>query len=147
MTQHHTLRRLAPACILLLVAGAACGSDDDKSTLTEAQYIEQANAVCAAGEEQLGPIFAEIFPKLDTATEAERQTATDGLLKVLGKQSDGLAALEIEVVDDGAHATPWVAGVGITSMSDRATEIGGVLSVGPAADGGGRVSARLPVLA
>ncbi len=55
--------------------------------------------------------------------------------------------LDIEVLDDGAGSLAWVAGVGITSMSDRATEIGGVLSVGPAASGGGRVAARLPVIA
>lgn len=55
--------------------------------------------------------------------------------------------LEIAVVDDGSLTTPWAPGMGITSMSDRATEIGGVLSAGPGDAGGGQVVARLPVLA
>jgi hypothetical protein len=93
MTKHHISRRLTPVCILLLVAGAGCGSDDS-GQLTEAQYRDQANAVCAAAEGELGPIFEAIFPKLDTATEEERQAATDGLLEVLGKEIDDLAALE-----------------------------------------------------
>ncbi len=91
MTNHHTLRRLAPAIILLSLGAASCGSDPD--TLTEAEYRDAANAVCTAAEAELGPIFGAIFPKLDSATEAERQTATDGLLEVLGKEIDDLAAL------------------------------------------------------
>lgn len=101
MTTHHSIRRLAPACILLVTVGAACGSDDD-DRLTEAQFRDKANAVCAAAETDLGPIFAEIFPKLDSATEAERQTATDGLLEVLGTEIDELAALKppASIADD-----------------------------------------------
>ncbi len=94
MTKHHSLRRLAPACILLVATGAACGSDAKKSQLTEAQYRDKANAVCTAAEGELRPIFEAIFPKLDSATEAERQTATDGLLTVLHKEIDDLAALQ-----------------------------------------------------
>jgi hypothetical protein len=96
MTTHHTFRRLAPACIFLVAAGAAgaaCGSADANGTLTEAQYRDKANAVCAAAEADLAPIFEAIFPKLATATEAERGTAADGLLQVLGKEIDDLAAL------------------------------------------------------
>ena len=96
MTKHSssTLRRLAPACILLLGAAAACGSDDDSKTLSEAEYRTKANAVCAAGEVQLGKVFEAIFPKLDTATEAERQAATDDLLVVIDKEIADLAALQ-----------------------------------------------------
>lgn len=54
-------------------------------------------------------------------------------------------ALEVEVVDDGPSNEPWTPGVGLTSMNERATEIGGSLRAGPSPRGGGRVLARLEV--
>lgn len=55
-------------------------------------------------------------------------------------------ALELTVTDDGgpAHA-PWRPGVGMASMRERATEIGGTCEIGPV-PAGGRVRARLPLL-
>jgi signal transduction histidine kinase len=79
---------------------------------------------------------------LEAMTNAARHAHATSVCVRLRRGDD----LAIEVVDDGSQSAPWVAGVGITSMSDRATEIGGVLSVGPSAAGGGRVSARLPLL-
>jgi signal transduction histidine kinase len=54
-------------------------------------------------------------------------------------------ALSIEVCDDGRGlpSTPR-AGVGLTSMQERADELGGSLSLGPAEEGGTRICARLP---
>jgi len=52
--------------------------------------------------------------------------------------------LVIEVVDDGATDEPWVPGVGLHSMSDRATELGGVFDAGPGPQGG-TVRVSLPV--
>lgn len=52
--------------------------------------------------------------------------------------------LRVEVVDDGTTGSRWVPGVGLTSMQERAAEVGGSLSAGPAEDGG-RVRAELPV--
>lgn len=54
--------------------------------------------------------------------------------------------LEIEVADDG-HSKPaeFRAGVGIRSMSERAGELGGTLTVGPAPGGGTCVRATLPL--
>ena len=100
MTTQHFPRRLASATIALTFAVTACGSDDN--TLSKSEYQKSANAVCAKAETQLEPIFGEIFPKLDTATEAERKTATDDLLKVLTKEIDDLAALEppASIADD-----------------------------------------------
>jgi signal transduction histidine kinase len=54
--------------------------------------------------------------------------------------------LEIEVVDDGRGieaGTP--SGVGLTSMRERASEVGGSCEITAATDGGTRVIARLPV--
>ncbi len=40
------------------------------------------------------PIFGEIFPRLDTATEAERQKSTDDLVAVIEAEIADLDALE-----------------------------------------------------
>ncbi len=52
--------------------------------------------------------------------------------------------LSLVVTDDGSGDGDWIAGVGLTSMRERLAELGGTVSAGPA-DGGGRVSARLPL--
>ena len=56
-------------------------------------------------------------------------------------------ALLVEVHDDGIGLPPdWHAGVGLTSMRERAVELGGTLRVEPAPIGGGTlVTASLPV--
>ncbi|TFV80195.1 histidine kinase [Blastococcus sp. CT_GayMR20] len=57
----------------------------------------------------------------------------------------GTDSLTVEVTDDGAGlpAAP-TAGVGLSSMRERAAEMGGSCSVEPGPDGGTRVLARLP---
>jgi two-component system, NarL family, sensor kinase len=57
----------------------------------------------------------------------------------------GTGGLEVGVDDDGAGEGPWVPGVGLTAMRERAEEVGGMLDTGPAPGGGGRVRAWLPV--
>ena len=54
-------------------------------------------------------------------------------------------ALEIAVDDDGPGGGCWQPGVGLTSMRERAAELGGSLLAAPD-DGGGHVRARLPLL-
>ena len=54
--------------------------------------------------------------------------------------------LQIEVSDDGMGLPPgWHAGVGLTSMRERAAELGGTLRVEPTVGGGTVVTASLPV--
>jgi len=54
--------------------------------------------------------------------------------------------LDVDVVDDGIGMAPGAGpGVGITSMRERATELGGTLTVGASAAGGTRVHAALPM--
>lgn len=53
-------------------------------------------------------------------------------------------ALEICVLDDGVPNGPWLPGVGLRAMRDRAVELGGSFSAGPTADGG-IVRASIPL--
>jgi signal transduction histidine kinase len=51
--------------------------------------------------------------------------------------------LVVKVVDDGPATTEWRPGVGLTSMRERAEELGGLLHAGPGL-GGGQIVAVLP---
>ena len=58
----------------------------------------------------------------------------------------GAGAVEVEVTDDGRGLPERpVPGVGLSSMRERAAELGGSCSVGPAAPSGTRVHAVLPL--
>lgn len=52
--------------------------------------------------------------------------------------------LDVLVRDDGAADTPWVAGVGLAAMHERADEVGGSLEIVTGHDGA-TVHARLPL--
>jgi two-component system, NarL family, sensor kinase len=54
-------------------------------------------------------------------------------------------AVRLTVADDGTGAAPWRPGVGLSSMSDRVGELGGTCTAGPGDDGGGLVTAVLPL--
>ena len=54
--------------------------------------------------------------------------------------------LEVEITDDGVGIPgDRVAGVGLSSMRERAEELGGTLAIEPGPEGGTRVLARLPL--
>jgi signal transduction histidine kinase len=55
--------------------------------------------------------------------------------------------LRIEVRDDGAQNAPWTPGVGLSSINERTSELGGACTAGPADDGGGRLLVELPLTA
>jgi signal transduction histidine kinase len=58
----------------------------------------------------------------------------------------GAGMLEVEIIDDGVGMPEdRVAGVGLSSMHERAEELGGTLAVEPKPEGGTRVLARLPL--
>ncbi|MGI5240908.1 ATP-binding protein [Dactylosporangium sp. CA-139066] len=49
-----------------------------------------------------------------------------------------------DVGDDGTSTGPWLPGVGVTAMRERAAELGGRRHAGPGPDGGA-VTARFPL--
>ncbi|MEV0618195.1 histidine kinase [Nonomuraea sp. NPDC050404] len=97
------------------------------------------------------------LPALPAATEAAAyRIAAEALTNAIrhsGADRIDLTAaiagpwLEVRVADDGAGlpAVPAREGVGLRSMTDRAEEIGGTLTLGPGPGGGTIVRARLPL--
>jgi signal transduction histidine kinase len=93
------------------------------------------------------------LPPLPAAVEvAAYRIATEALVNV-ARHADATSAevqvrcngsLELEVTDDGGPGGPWVPGVGLSSMRERADEVGGSVEVGPCGRGG-RVRARFPL--
>jgi signal transduction histidine kinase len=62
-------------------------------------------------------------------------------------QNGSNAILQIEIVDDGIGLPRDLrAGVGLRSMRERAEEVGGILTIEPAMNGGTHIRARLPVI-
>lgn len=96
------------------------------------------------------------LPTLPAAVEvAAYRIATEALTNVV-RHADARHAtvtvragdtltLTIDVADDGRRATAtWQRGVGLSSMRERADELGGTLTYGPTATGG-HVTATLPL--
>ncbi len=74
---------------------------------------------------------------MEALTNSTRHSRADAATVTLQIVDD---ALRVTVEDSGTHRGPWTPGVGITSMTERALELGGHLSVE-----GGRVRAVLPL--
>ncbi|HEX2316074.1 MAG TPA: histidine kinase [Thermomonospora sp.] len=78
----------------------------------------------------------------EALTNARRHSRASAVLVRLERGDE----LSIGVADDGLGLPPRVrAGVGLSSMRERAAELGGSCSVGPGAEGGTLVQARLPI--
>jgi two-component system NarL family sensor kinase len=110
------------------------------------------------------PVFSieapEDLPPLPAAVEVAcyriaREAITNivrhaqaGRCEVRLSVEDAPGTLRLEVTDDGVGiAAERVAGVGLSSMRERAEELGGTLAVEVGPRGGTRVLARLPLLA
>jgi signal transduction histidine kinase len=95
------------------------------------------------------------LPPLPAAVEVAAYRIVTEALANVARHSTGTSAtvtvraepgqLVVDVADDGRGGDPWHAGVGTSSMRERAAELGGSLTAGPARDGG-HVRAVLPVL-
>ena len=80
------------------------------------------------------------------ASEAITNAARHGDAKSCEVRLSVDDALDLDVRDDGKGLPPTLrAGVGLTSMRERATELGGTCTIASVAGGGTRVHARLPV--
>ena len=100
-------------------------------------------------------VAPEPMPELPAAVEvAAYRIVTEALTNIArhsGSDSARVhldrddAALRLEVTDRGAGPGRWRPGVGLSSMRERAAELGGTLDAGPGPDGG-RVAALLPLL-
>lgn len=94
------------------------------------------------------------FPDLPAAVEvAAYRIVTEALTNVARHSTSSSASvrlqpaadgLHLEVTDHGSRNGAWRPGVGMSSMRERATELGGSLEAGPGPSGG-RVSALLPL--
>ena len=92
-------------------------------------------------------------PALPAAVEvAAYRIATEALTNVARHSRANSAVirlrcderLEVSVSDDGPTSGSWSAGVGLQTMRDRATELGGAFSAGPS-PAGGQVQAWFPL--
>ena len=93
------------------------------------------------------------LPALPAAVEvAVYRIATEALTNAARHAQAGAAyvelaidsAVRLSIVDDGTPDGPWTPGVGLTSIRERAAELGGNCTAGPTPTGG-RVVAVLPL--
>jgi two-component system, NarL family, sensor kinase len=106
-----------------------------------------------------GPVVVSVsaseLPDLPAAVEvAAYRIATEALANVARHSTSPSAAVQIDARDGELHvevtdsgtSDDWRPGVGLSSMRERALELGGTLSAGPGPHGG-RVTAVLPLRA
>lgn len=104
-------------------------------------------AVAVSAPEHLGELTAAVeVAAYRIVTEALANVARhSGASSATVALASDAAGLSIEIRDaGGGAAASWSPGVGLASMHERALELGGTLSAGPAATGG-RVAAYLPL--
>ncbi|MFC0534246.1 sensor histidine kinase [Phytohabitans kaempferiae] len=99
-------------------------------------------------------IDADGLPQLPAAVEvAAYRTAVEAITNAL-RHSDGKhcrvrmtatpGTLTLQVTDNGTSTGPWLPGVGVTAMRERAAELGGTCHAAPG-PGGGTVTAHFPL--
>jgi signal transduction histidine kinase len=121
---------------------------------TAEQYSVKGLRVSVKGPEKLPPLSAAV----EVAAYRIAQEALTNVLRhaeastcTVSLAIDEAGALCLEVRDDGRgipdpqEDSSVRAGVGLTSMRERTSELGGSLVVEPLAEGGTRVRARLPL--
>ena len=78
---------------------------------------------------------------IEALTNVARHSSSASAAVRLERADDGL---RLEITDHGVRNGAWRPGVGLSSMRERAAELGGTLEAGPG-PGGGRVAALLPL--
>jgi two-component system NarL family sensor kinase len=77
----------------------------------------------------------------ESLTNVLRHARADSASIVLWVDDDHL---QMRIADDGMVREPWAAGVGLSSMRDRTTALGGWITAGPS-ESGGEVRVALPL--
>jgi hypothetical protein len=80
----------AIAAAVALALGVGCG--DDEETLTKAEFIEQADAICAAGNEELNSLEPDFGADKNPA-EIVDSFVSEELVPVLQAEHDDIEAL------------------------------------------------------
>lgn len=104
-------------------------------------------------EVRCAPEAGELSAALDTAVLRIAQEACTNVLKHAQATRCSLTVdvesdlLRMEIADDGVGLpTAAAPGVGLSSMAERAAELGGTCEVAPGPDGGTTVAVRIPIL-
>lgn len=93
--RRRTTAVLVAALLGLASVGAACGDDDDDGggeALSEAEFLEQGNAICAAGSEELDEAFEGAFESTPTA-EGVKEFFDDVVIPNIRDQIDAIRDL------------------------------------------------------
>lgn len=115
---------------------AECGRFDGVGVLVHCEVDGSLEGLPAAVEVAAFRIVAEAL------TNVVRHSRADTCHVAVNRNG----ALRVEVVDDGIGvASPARAGVGLSSMRERAAELGGDCIIGPAPGGGTSVRVALPL--
>ena len=94
----------------------------------------------------------EVQPVCGGVEVAAYRIVTEALANVARHSTSASASVRLHPAADGLHlevtdhgrSGAWRAGVGLSSMRERAAELGGTLEAGPG-PAGGRVAALLPL--
>ena len=89
------MRKSSVAAVLVALAlGAGCGDDGSSSgeTLTKAEFIEQADAICAAGNEELNSLEPDFNTGKNPAQIVD-SFVSEQLIPVLQTEHDEIEAL------------------------------------------------------
>ncbi len=87
---NHSMRYLAVGGFALIALVTGCGDDD---TLSTAEFTEQANAICAEGDLEIGAAVGAVFGAAEPSPE-QMQEALDTIVSVSNRQLDDIEALE-----------------------------------------------------
>lgn len=87
-----TTRHAFTATLVLVSAAALSGCGDDDSGLTAAEFRTEANAICAAGGEEIHTAF---FSLGEDATPEDMQVAFDTVISVSYRQLDDIEDLAV----------------------------------------------------
>jgi signal transduction histidine kinase len=145
--------RVAIADVRRLVDDLRPPALDELGLVAALQQRAEQMSIRADGTAIRVTVVAEPLPALPAALEvAAYRIATEALTNVLRHARATSAVLrlrcttnlEIEITDDGPLSGPWLPGVGLQAMQERAAELGGTFTA-LSTPTGGQVRACLPL--